>query len=457
MSGPLLTASAEALFRYHIVSLVLAARVRGSSLPEAIGQAARHAHPQLTGKPRRASERTIRRWVRAFEQDGLAGLEPAPRPRSTGSAALPSKLLEFVRAEKQDDPRASLPELIERAQERGVLRPGEKVCRSTLWRACLRMEIPVLRRKRGRDRDTRRFAYPHRMQVVLCDGKHFRAGSARRKRLVFFFLDDATRRVLHAVVGTSETTELFLRGLHETVRQHGLMDTLYEDHGPGFISHDTAAAVARLGALLIHGEKQYPEGHGKIERFNRFVLARVLRHFDGRADVDPDCGALELRLLHYLHERYGHRPHEGLDGDSPVQRWDADTRALRFPESDEALRGCFVVRERRRVSNDHVISFAGTDYEVPRGHAGKQLSLERHLLDETLWIEHQGELVQLHLVDLTANARDRRARGTDAKDEPRTPLPPSAAELHRQRDYPSLVGDDGGFSDTETPDDQEIP
>jgi len=459
MSEPPRVASAEALFRYHVVSLVLSARVRGLPLAEAIRQAARQRHPRLEGRPRRVGERTIRRWVRAFEEHGLTGLEPASRQRTQDSVVLSLELLAFVRAEKDLDPRASLPELIERAHERGVLRPGERVDRSTLWRACRRLGVPVLRRRRGRDRDTRRFAHPHRMQVVLCDGKHFRAGAARLKRVAYFFLDDATRLGLHAVVGTSEQAALFLRGLYETVTQHGLMDVLYEDHGPGFIADDTAAVVGHLGSLLVLGETAYPEGHGKIEKFNQLALTRLLRHLDGRPDVDPDCGALELRLQHFLRERYNHRPHESLGADTPWQRWDADTRPLRFPDSDEALRRCFVVHEQRCVSNDHVISFEGTSYEVPHGHAGAPISVQRHVLDETLWVPHGGRLVQLHPVDLAANARDRRARGVRREDET-APLPPSAAELHWRRDFAPLVGPDGGFQDIQAdhvPDDEETP
>ena len=78
-------------------------------------------------------------------------------------------------------------------------------------------------------------------------------------------------------------------------------------------------------------------------------------------------------------------------------------------------------------------------------------------LDRDLSLEILSPGEYQRAIDALANARDRRARGIDAKDEPRIPLPPSAAELHWQRDHPSLVGDDGGFSDTETPDDQEIP
>ena len=43
-------------------------------------------------------------------------------------------------------------------------------------------------------------------------------------------------------------------------------------------------------------------------------MARLLRCMPGAADVDADCGALELRLSHFLDHRYKQQPHEALGG-----------------------------------------------------------------------------------------------------------------------------------------------
>jgi hypothetical protein len=291
------------------------------------------------------------------------------------------------------------------------------------------------------------------MQMVLCDGKKFRAGAGRVWRVALFFLDDCTRTGLHVVVGTQETTELLLRGLFGLLRRRGRMDALYLDKGPGFRSRDTAAVLGHLEVPLILGKERYPEGHGKIERFHQTAIRKVLRSLTA-ADVDPDCGALELRLSHYL-GRYNDRPHESLDGDTPRMRWDADPRPLRFPEDEATLRSRFVVTEERRVSNDHVIQFDGVDYEAPRGLARQRVRVHRRLLDgaddvapQHLSVLHDGRLVRLHPVDLAANARAN--RGT-SRSEPLDEVAPvkTAATLAFERDYGSLVGPDGGFSDKE--------
>jgi putative transposase len=449
---PPITPSREALSRYLAVSLVLSRERAGEPRPVAVAAVADRELPAAghDGRAaRRRGARTLYRWLEAFERHGLAGLEPAARPRVKDSAVLPAKLLRFLEAEKRNDLHASVPELIRRARELGVVAADVPLDRVTVWRACQRLGLPLARRKRAKDRDARRWAYPHRLDLVLCDGKHFRAGPNRDKRVALFFLDDATRFGLHVVVGTAgESAELFLRGLYECIRRHGIAGIYYLDGGPGFIADDTTEVIARLGSLLLHGETRYPEGHGKVEKFNQTALARLLRHLPGRADVDPAPGALELRLAHFLREQYNHTPHESLDGDTPHERFMADTKVLRLPESDAELRQRFVVHVERRVSNDHIVQLDGVDYEMPRGHAGERVVLHRRVLDGTVAALHDGRLVDLAPVDVVANAHDRRARPGAPADggEPALTITRGAADIAFARAHRPVVAKDGGFA-----------
>jgi hypothetical protein len=122
--------------------------------------------------------------------------------------------------------------------------------RSTVYRACVRIGVPVVRRRTAKLRDSRRFAYAHRMQMALCDGKHFRAGVGRLKRVALFYLDDASRLRLEVVVGTAEGTALFLRGVYHVILGHGLMGAMYTDHGTGFASLDAIAVFGCSPAPL---------------------------------------------------------------------------------------------------------------------------------------------------------------------------------------------------------------
>jgi putative transposase len=303
--------SEKALLRYHVVSLVRARLLRGESLARAVEEVASMRHPTVSGEPRRVSARTVYRWVAAYERGGTDALADKRRSSERASRVLSPRLLRYLTGERGRDRDASIPELLERAEQEGLLESWRDVDRTTVYRALVRMGVPTTRRKSQRGRDQRRFDYAHRMELVLCDGVHFRAGGTSKRRVACFFLCGATRFGLHVVVGPSESAALFLRGFHEVLLRYGRLGILYLDHGPGFIASAVAEVCRRLEIALVHGRANYPEGHGKIEKFNQTARKKILRGL-ARPDVDPAYDALELRLSHWLRERYNHHPHESL-------------------------------------------------------------------------------------------------------------------------------------------------
>jgi len=424
----------------------------GWSPGDALCEVAERQHAYPDGRPVRVSVRTLQRWRAAYREGSMEALVPRGRKRTQTSVALSEPLIAFLRAEKQRDPRASVPELLRRAEAQRIIGSDLSIDRSTVWRACRRMGLPTRFRPSKREGDMRRWSYPHRMQCVLADGKHFRAGAARLRQVALFFLDDATRYGLNVLVGNSENTELFLQGLYELVLRHGLPDLLYLDRGAGFISGDTLAVVqGGLQAWLIHGRAKYPQGRGAVERFNRTAADQVLRSLDGAAEVDPDCRALTLRLRHFL-DRYNGSPHETLDHDSPRQRWETG-RPLRFPQDEADLYRRFVVREPRKVSADHVIKADGRLWEAPRGLGGSWVPLVRHVLDGRLWVLHEGRMVELASLDPHANAAERRARLDAQQPQPSEGVPTTAARLAFEHDLRPLVDPDGGFRDQQDKED----
>jgi putative transposase len=436
----------EAVFRFSVVSKVEALVLGGERLPDAVRTVAEMRHRTRRGVEETVSVRSVYRWTAAHRDRGLSGLEHAARPRTKDSDVLSDELLAFLRAERTRDEKASIPELIRRAAVLNVIPSEAEVSRSTAWRSMLRMDLPTHRRPTKHEGDCRRFAYPNRMMMMLSDGKRFRAGAARLRRVAIFFLDDATRYGLHVIVGTEEDTTTFLLGLHAVITKYGFMSIIYLDNGPGFASDDTIRVIASLGGVfLINGTAGYPEGHGKIERFNQTAISAVLRSLDGAADVDPCCGALTLRLQHFI-SVYNQRPHESLHGDTPHTRWHSDPRALRLPENRAALDERFILTDTRSVSKDHVIRFGGEEFEVPRGRAQERIPVRRNAITGALSIIHDGDVVRLHPVDKHQNAIERRAHLRDDEPNRADLIPKTAATLAYERDYGPIVGPDGGFS-----------
>lgn len=445
--------SAEALFRYIPVSEAITRLNGGEKCPDVISDIASRTFLLPDGGSRTFSDRSLRRWLEAFEKDGFAGLEPKKRVEKSCSRVLTEEQIRFFESEKLKDPAASVPELIRRAESRNLIEPNQTIKRAAVWRSLKRAGIDLTRGATSKkDRDCRRFAYPNRMDMILCDGKHFRAGAGELKRVALFFLDDATRKCLAVVVGTAETATLFLRGLYQVLLRYGKPTSIFVDNGPGFIANDTVAIAGQLGTLLIHGTAGYPEGHGKIERFNRTVLERELRHYRGNPEVDPGCTALESRLSHFIREHYDHTAHEGLKGETPYNRFLSDRKPLNHFEKDSKLRERFIVHHKKRVSKDRTVSFKGEAYELPIGYSGCLIVVMENLLDSELFVDHEGERLRLHRVDPIANASDSRVR-KKREEKPVDFTAKSAAQIQYEKRTRPITDGDGGFK---TPDSGEL-
>jgi putative transposase len=435
--------SSEVLYRFQVVSQIISLIQEGNKLVDAIRMVNSAKFMDAKGNWRRSSVRTLYRWHAAYNGGGVAALKPKLRKKITASLVVPEKQLNFFKELKESDPAVSIPDMIRQAEYKHLSTPQDRPDRTTVWRSLNRMGIDTSRRRTTKkNRDSRRFAYPHRMDMIVCDGNHFRAGIKRLKRVALFFLDDATRMALGVFVGTSETTSSFLQGLSETLLRYGLPTALFVDNGPGFISNDSLAVLAQLEILFIHGTPRYPQGHGKIERFNQTVLNRVLRTFSGNPEINADCNALQLRLQRFLFEEYNHTPHEGIDGKTPYEGFHKDSRPLRFKEKPNDISKLFVVHSKRRVSNDHIVMFKGVAYETPRGHAGQKVDLYRHLLEQTISMIHNDVLVRLMPVDLHFNAHSKRAKVNSKKTKSQRGQ--TASQIKYEQEMRPVIDDEGG-------------
>ena len=115
------------------------------------------------------------------------------------------------------------------------------------------------------------------------------------------------------------------------------------------------------------------------------------------------------------------------------------------------MRRHFVITEARKVSKDHIIKYRGGLYEVPRGLSGEWIDVRRQVLTGEISILHEGRFIRLQLVDLVANAKNKRALCRDDDDSPvlGDAIPKTAATLAFERDFTPLVGPDGSFNKNE--------
>ena len=433
---------APALTRYLVVSQVCAAVAGGMSKTQAVKEIAGRCHLGTGSTPRRYGIRTIWRWLKQWEAEGLGGLRPSPRQRQGSS--LSDDFLSLLKEQKLIDPKISIPEVIRLARIEGVIDEDKRIDRTTVWRECRRLTLPTRRRDPSKRSKQRPWRFPHRMQCVLADGKHFRAGSNHAKRVVIIFQDNATRFVLGCVVGTAESAALALSGLHKVISRWGLMSCLYVDLG--FDTLDLARATGSLGINLILGTRRYPEARGSLERFNRTLSEQLLCTWPGNPVIDPDLLSLELRVEHWTSEMYNHTPHEGIGLDTPANRFHSDQRKLVLPESRTKIDEAFVTSFERSVKNHNSISIDSNLWELPLGHRDrKRIQVFRNMITGELSVLHKGKRTPITKANLTANAYERRS--PSAPDKHQSQSHKTAADAAWERDHPPLIDDDGNYDE----------
>lgn len=190
----------------------------------------------------------------------------------------------------------------------------------------------------------RRFKKEHRNQLWQADLKygpylpHPQDPKRKIRTYLLAFLDDATRLVTHAQFYSDQRLPILEDAFRKAILKYGLPDSVYVDQGKIFISRWFRMACARLNIRHIPAAPYAPEGKGKIERFWGTAEA-----FLSEARLAQPKSLTELNKLFstWVEEGYNHKPHAGLNGQTPAQTFANDPKPVRFI-TPEKLRDAFL-------------------------------------------------------------------------------------------------------------------
>ena len=153
------------------------------------------------------------------------------------------------------------------------------------------------------------------------------------------------------------------------------------------------------------------QSKGKIERWFRTVRKSVLERLE---DGDTrDLEALNRRLHAWIEGEYHHRPHRGLGGMTPLDRWSATADGVRCPGPGPGLDldDLFLFEARRRVAKDRTVSLKSRLYEADPALVGETVTLrfDPAAPERPLKVVHDGRDAGLATpLDVHANAAARR-------------------------------------------------
>lgn len=365
-----------ALLRYQAISAYLSLDPPRGERTALLVQLATRTWTMPDGEHVQLAAETLRALVRKFRQGGLAALEDAPRARP-GVQVLTDDQKELVCRLKRDVPARSLDRIIEIAEETEEV-PKGLLTRSTVHRVLKARGLSKRRRAESSTADLDRFeaAFPNDLwQSDMLAGPYLpdpdNPGKWRQAWL-HAFLDDHSRLLLAgrwAFRSDLPTLELVFR---EALRRHGLPGRVYYDNGGPYRSKHMAQIVAVLSNQKpIFTPPRRPEGHGKIEAFNRLCGDAFVAEV--AASTITTLDELNQAFRAWVDLKYNRRKH-GETGQPPWERWrDGAHRIVHVDE--RVLVDAFLFRTTRTTDKAGVLKLHGTRYQVGPDLARKKVDV----------------------------------------------------------------------------------
>ncbi len=387
-------ATQVALFRYRVIAPLLAPDLTAGERTELqaalLGQL--HLVPGVK-KPRKLSARTLRRWQKAYREQGFAGLKPRIRRDRGKPRRLDPAVLEKAVALREEVPERSVRQLVEiltldpeTPVREGELKPStlaHHLRRLGKTRALLKLPKKAYRRYE-KDRPNAQWQGDVFYGPFLPDPE--KPGQMRRTYLVAF-LDDHSRLVPHAEFYWAEDLPSLLDCFRKALLKRGIPARVYCDNGAIYQSHQFQRICAELGVHHLSARPYSPQGKGKLERFWQVVDSSFLPEL--RAFPVDSLAELNRLFTAWLEQGYHHRPNRET-AQTPSARFARALEDIRLPDPARVAE-VFLWQEERRVDNTGRVSLGGNRYEVDSRLAQRKVQLRYDPFDlSRLQVWHEG-------------------------------------------------------------------
>jgi len=366
----------KALFRLSVLGpLISRERLERGELQQLIRELAEREYAIPGSRRRHLGEKTIQAWYYAWRREGLTGLTPQPR-QDRGQSKLAPAIQDAILAAKRDNPRRSIRQIQQLLETAGIV-PQDTLSRSSLHRLLQQHGLSRVTGRASLAEEKRSFVAASANAIWYGDVMHGPRvpvrGRLAKTYLVTLF-DDASRLVAHSAFCPGETA-LDIEGvLKQALLKRGLPRKLVVDNGAAYRAQTLQGICARLGIHLIHCRPYAPEGKGKLERWHRTCRDQFLSELDAR--FISSLEDLNARLWAWLEQVYHHAPHAGLEGMTPLARYQKDLPQIRtLGTLAPQLDALFLHRVSRFVRKDGTVSFEGQRFEVPFELSGKTVRL----------------------------------------------------------------------------------
>jgi transposase InsO family protein len=269
----------------------------------------------LLSKEVGASQDGIRRWVKAYQERGEAGLRKRIVPAGS-RRRLPGPVREKILEIKKREPLFGVKRISHLLKRVFFLSASPETVRQTLRADSL--IVPSRKKHQHNITRPRFFERSTPNQMWQTDIFTFRLGG--RYAYLIGFIDDYSRYMVGLELYRSQTAEQVMEVYRRAVGEYGVPKEMLTDRGRQYTNWRGSTRFEReLGkdrVRHIKSQAHHPMTLGKIERFWKTIYEEFL--------VRAQFGSFEearQRIRHWV-QYYNHkRPHQGIGGLCPADRY----------------------------------------------------------------------------------------------------------------------------------------
>ena len=368
------------------------------------------------GRRKRISLSTLRRKVRQFRQQKIAGLRRQPRkdrgqPRKNRQAMI-TRAVEL----KKEQPFRS-PDAINQFLQKEF---GRTIPKATMNRHL--RQAGATRRKLGVSHEKIRCRWTRDHSNALWVGDFsegpcvFQADHVIKSHLSIW-IDCHSRYVIEGRYYFRENLDILIDSLLRAWGQQGASRELYVDNAKIYHSGALRLACAQLNIQLLHRPPRDPPPGGIIER----VIQTAQDQFESeiRASHTITLEELNRYFLAWLNARY-HVTTHSTTGQTPLERFQEQTRFRRHVNLAEVLE-FFWVRQKRTVDNEFCdVRVNSLYFAVEPALRGDKVIVSYDpfsTMDEVRLLSPGGQFLQVA-------KRYQREKGAHVQPQPASPQPP---------------------------------
>jgi transposase InsO family protein len=269
----------------------------------------------LLSKEAGASKDVIYRWTKAYQERGEAGLRNGV-PHERSPRKLPEPVREKIVEIKKQEPLFGVKRISHLLKRAFFLSASPETVRRTL--AAESLIVPPRKKPRRNITRPRSFERSTPNQLWQSDIFTFRLGG--RYAYLIGFIDDYSRYMVGLELYRTQTADQVLEVYRRAIGEYGVPKEMLTDQGRQYTNWRGSTRFEREltkdRIKHIKSRPHHPMTLGKIERFWKTVYEEFL--------VRAQFGSFEEareRIRHWL-KYYNHkRPHQGIGGLCPADRY----------------------------------------------------------------------------------------------------------------------------------------